>query len=555
MRFRRKEIKTLILLLMAAMMTFAVSLTASGLENEAVPEDTAEGAACVEAATVDEFLQAIAPHTVILLTADSYDLTEAEDYGGTGGAYYSWADTYDGYELVIRETEDLTIRAVRPKTEILTVPRYACVMRFTDCHGVVLEGLTVGHLEGEGWCTGAVLHFDDCSRTRIENCELYGCGTYGVECMHCREMRVVDTVIRDCSYGAVDASACSNMLFDCCTVSGIEGFGGVFSMKACRACALINSEVKGCELACLLELTATNDFTVAGCEIAGNRFEGMFTSNPYPVTVEGCHFADNNCSWYYNEWQMSAAAVDPAGEVYSDEELTAMQRAKNVTWTPPSEKKPDAGPPEVSEDGMIHVRTVDELLAAIGPDASIYLEDGVYDLSDAVGFGSYSTDCYYWMPCYDGPGLVICGCDGLRITAAGPHRARIVAVPRYAEVLSFENCDGVTLENFTAGHTEPLLGGCEGGVLSFVHCGNIQISDCSFFGCGILGITSYSCRGMEVLHTEIHDCSAGAFYFCDSRDVNIRECNIHDIGGSVYQVYNCENVAADGEALGEGSRD
>jgi hypothetical protein len=157
------------------------------------------------------------------------------------------------------------------------------------------------------------------------------------------------------------------------------------------------------------------------------------------------------------------------------------------------------------------------------------------------------------MSCYDGPGLVIHGADNLSIKANGPHRARIVAEPRYCEVMSFESCKGLSLANFTAGHTQDVEDyGCAGGVLSLMDCGDFKVTDCSLYGCGILGITCYNCRGGEVSYTEIHDCSNGACYFHNSRDIALTSCNIHDIPNYAYQVYDCRNITADGSALPEG---
>ena len=201
-----------------------------------------------------------------------------------------------------------------------------------------------------------------------------------------------------------------------------------------------------------------------------------------------------------------------------------------------------------SEDGMIHVTTVDELLASIAPDVTIYLEDGVYRLSDAGDYGAGSGAYYDWMICYDGPGLVIRNVDNLVITGGGSHRVSIVSEPRYAYVMSFENCSGVTLSNFTAGQTqEPSE--CAGGVLSFLDCNQTVIEDCSLYGCGIYGVSTYSCRDLSVRYTEIHHCSYGAMDFSETRDVVIEHCNIHDNGGPDYQLYNCRNIVADGKAV------
>ena len=95
--------------------------------------------------------------------------------------------------------------------------------------------------------------------------------------------------------------------------------------------------------------------------------------------------------------------------------------------------------------------------------------------------------------------------------------------------------------------------GCAGGVLSFMDCRDFRIEDCSLYGCGILGVTCYNCRGGEILHTEIHDCSNGACYFYDSRDIAVNDCNIHDIPNYTYQIYDCQNITADGNKLPDGT--
>ena len=127
----------------AAPKTAAVSQNdAAGDKPEAAPAEKNQ----VEAATADELLKAIAPNTVITLTGRSYDLTRAQGYGVYGSKWYGWNDIYDdGWELEIDNVEGLTIRASRPGTEIITVPRYACVMKFVNCADVTLEGFTAGH--------------------------------------------------------------------------------------------------------------------------------------------------------------------------------------------------------------------------------------------------------------------------------------------------------------------------------------------------------------------------------------------------------------------------
>ena len=512
----------------------------------------------VECDTVEAFLKAIAPDTTIRLTGRSYDLSAALGYGNFCGDYYDWENLYDGWELVISGVSNLRIEAARPGTEIVTLPRYADVIRFDNCSEVTLSGLTIGHTEGAGTCAGSVLRMLDCRDMQVENCELYGCGTYGLELDRCRDLSCRETVIRDCTYGALSASSSSGIVLDDCRISGISenSYMAVLSLSNCSGCALINSLVRSCSASELLNCRYVRDFYLGGCEIVSNRFGGMFYATNYPITVDGCSFKKNELEngWYSQAWggDESEKAVDPDGRAYADYELSELKLKTDVTWTPPELAVPEQKPVEASDDGMIHVSTVDELLASIAPGATIYLEDGVYSLAEATGYGTYAGDTYYWMPCYDGPGLVISGVRDLTITAGGPHRVTVTAEPRYANVLSFENCSGLTLKNITAGHTqEP--GSCSGGVLNFQSCSSSTVQDCSLYGCGILGVSGYSCSDLTVRYTEIHDCSDGAFDFTSCSGVTIERCNVHDIGGPTYFIYDCKNVTVNGKTVSDGT--
>ena len=510
----------------------------------------------VEAATVEEFLKAIAPDTTIRLTGRSYDLSRALGYGNFSGDWYDWEDLYDGWELVISNVKNLRIEAAHPGAEIVTEPRHANVIRFNNCTGVSFKDLTVGHTEGAGYCSGAVFHFTGCTDVSIEDCELYGCGTYGFEAERSRSLRCTGTVIRDCTYGAIYASGSSGVLLDGCTVYGISenDYMPVFSLSNCSGCAIINSLVRNCTASELVHCSYVRDFTLGGCEIVNNRLNGMFYSSVYPITVESCFFHSNELQqgWYATTWDgiQSERAVNSEGKAYEDYEFYDLTLG-SVSWTQPADAVPDQKPVEASEDGMIHVHNIDELLASIAPGATIYLEDGVYALADAAGYGTWAGEYYYWMPCYDGPGLVISGVEELTITAGGPHRATVTAEPRYADVISFVDCSFITLKNFTAGHTqEP--GACSGGVLSFQNSGRLIVMDCSLYGCGIVGVSCMGCFGGEVVRTEIHDCSDGAFFFTGCDGVMIERCNVHDIAGYTYQLFNSKNVTVDGRTLPDG---
>ena len=136
----------------------------------------------------------------------------------------------------------------------------------------------------------------------------------------------------------------------------------------------------------------------------------------------------------------------------------------------PDSSAAETEPPETSapktEDGrtVTEVTTVDELLAAIAPDTVIELTGQRYMLTEASDYGTGSGSGYYRWDTGDGAELVIENVTGLTIRAAN-RDTYIVTEPRWVNVLHFIGCEDITLEGFTAGHTDGAY--CSGGVLCF----------------------------------------------------------------------------------------
>ena len=541
--------KKLISLMIAAIMLLSLAACgeapASSVAETEPPETSApkteDGRPVTEVTTVDELLAAIAPNTVIELTGQRYMLTEASDYGtGSGSGYYRW-DTGDGAELVIENVTGLTIRAANRDTCIVTEPRWVNVLHFIDCEDIALEGFTAGHTDG-AYCSGGVLCFENTKGVTVDGCSLYGCGTEGVTTYSCEDVAVTGSEIWNCSQGAAFIYDSKNVSFDNCDFHGITAEFGMFRTIDSDKFALLNSTIRDSSGDVFFNSSRSSGVYIGGCEVSGNKFRNMFASELVPVTVEGCALGDNDIiDWYADMEKLgslyeNSKAVDPDGNVYTYSELQEMQKTENAVWNayvPEVASTPEVA---VSEDGKVHVTTVDEFLAAIAPDTTIYLEPGVYDLSTAAGCGVTETDRYRWDLRFDGPSLVITGVDGLTIEGAGAESVTIAAVPRYADVLGFERCAGLTLRGFTAGHTEE-KGYCTGGVLYFDLCDDAVIDGCALFGCGIMGITAGSCADMNVSNTEIYDCEYGAVTLNDSNAV-FDSCDIHDNGGPDFQLYN-----------------
>ena len=569
MTYRKMSRATLALLLVAALLLggcaaavgpqTAPEPAASPAVESAAPAAEAPTASPeaknVTVSTVDELLAAIGSYTNITLLAGEYNLAQASDYGQqTAGKPYAWQEVFStgeeaAFELVISGVDCLTLLAEGEVT-LSAVPRYANVLVLDDCEDLCLAGLTIGHTEEPGQCIGGVVKLNGVDQAIISQCKLFGCGTVGVDAGSCTALKVVESEIYDCSYSAAWLSSCQNVLFNNCKIYDNTGFCELFQLSTSNACAVINCQITHNGNPMLLSSSFCTDVYFAGNEISGNDFSGrgLFNIQGNAVTVEGCQFSDNQGPWYAEALytgEVPIPAVDGAGKELQGSDFEAMTLQKVDHW--------EASIPEMvsvskGADGAVHVSTVDEFLAAIASDTDIYLEDGVFDLSTASNYGGFGGENYVWYDTYvDGPQLVISGVKNLSITGGGADKASIQAVPRYAEVLAFENCQNITLKDFTAGHTQA-PGSCVGGVVYFANSSDLSIEGCSLYGCGVWGITLNSCEDVAVKNTEIYDCSSGDLNFYGSKNVRLENCNIHDNGMSRV-IYECQNVTLDGAPI------
>lgn len=384
----------------------------------------------------------------------------------------------------------------------------------------------------------------------ISQCKLFGCGVVGVRANDSTLIQVLESEIYDCSYYAATFSSCKNVVFNNCRIYDNAAIGPLFLFNTSENCAVTNCEIRDNSSPALLVSSYSSKVSFTGNIVENNSLAaGLFYFSGQSVTVEGCSFTGNQGSWYASDYpgmqEESLPAIDSQGNELSDSDLQSMEHMAVEGWQPETTETPSLS---AAEDGSIHVSTVDEFLAAIAPNTSIYLEDGVYDLSTASNYGGYGNEYYMWKDTMvDGPQLVICNLRGLSITGGGLDKVSIIAQPRYAEVLAFDNCQDIKLSGFTAGHAqEP--GTCVGGVLYFNETDNVEVAECSLYGCGVWGVTAISCKDLAVSYTEIYDCSNGDINLRDCNNVSFEKCDIHH-NGLTRIVDNCQDALIDGEPL------
>ena len=537
--------------ILSAVLTVALLLGCGGIAGPApAAADNVGGVSAV-----DELLAAIAPDTVIELSPGTFDLSAASNYGeDSHSPYYSWNEVYDGYELVLHNVQNLTIRgAGLDETTLAAVPRYANVLRFSGCQGIHIEALTAGHTTEPGFCTGGVLYFDNCENSAVDACGLYGCGILGVQARDCTGLTVKDSDIYECSYGAVSLHQCRNVQIEGCDIHDHGKREGdamfLFDVNYSDNVILNRNRIHANSAQYLLNSDYARRVLFLSNEVSDNRFPAkVFSLTGYSVTVDGCAFEGNDVShgWY------SGSGVY-ASNLYGEPLEGAMLAEMTLQELNPDDVAPPVSPSgslEVAKGGSVTVTTVDELLAALGPDRTIILDGALFDLSTASNYGGIGTDCYYWAENVDGPQLVIHDLNGLSIQAKNTESGAttLAAIPRYADVISFRNCDNLFLGGFTAGHTkEP--GACSGGVLSFQNCHQVMLEKMRLFGCGILGIQASQCSSLDILRTEIYECSQGAAQFFKTDGIRFVDCNIHDVPSPALRFSESGDKTWNGEAI------
>ncbi len=205
-------------------------------EAEQLTESSMYDEGTVVVSSAEEFVNAIAPYTTIVVKKGYYNLSdyiervwaEEGEKWNEEHEYVKLEKDYDGVELVIKRTDGITIEGEsenRSDTEIVIEPRYVAVLNFDDCHGVVLSNLTMGHTDN-GECDGNVIDFYDCEKISLHQLDLYGCGVFGLGAYNnTTELYAYNCILRDCSYGPFEISDCTGRFdFRKCTMTGSEGY-------------------------------------------------------------------------------------------------------------------------------------------------------------------------------------------------------------------------------------------------------------------------------------------------------------------------------------------
>lgn len=512
----KKKILSGIIALMLAMTMFGCG---NDKENEPArternsgDEETEDDAVVVS--SLDEFLDAIEPGAVIEFKKGSYDFTpdiekiiSKNKKFNKEHDYVQIEECFDGYQIVIMDIDDLTIRGAgknNSKVELMVEPRYADVLSFVDSSNITISNMTIGHTIEQGSCCGDVLEFDDCENIELDNLDLYGCGTYGITSLRTDGGVVSNTVIRDCGYGIISFNDSDDWTFDGCKFINCEGY---------TMLDIYNSSVK-----------------FSKCEFKGNDCDNGFItdSSVNDIKFKGCSFGfDESEAVDYGYYDFS-------GSVSYD---------SKCSFTDESDINDGYDIRDSYSGGIVTVGSIEELLYSVAPYTQIVIEPGYYNITDYIDSLSeeeievFNEEHEYVSieEEYDGYEIVFHNLTIIDLCGGGESAedCEIVTDPRYAAIFTFDDCLGVNIMNLTLGHTD--TGDCDGNVIDFFNTYDINIHACDLYGCGVYGLGGSACGDIFVNQTIIRDCKYGVTYLSDVDGlVKFNECKLYDSEGGFY---------------------
>lgn len=106
-------------------------------------------------------------------------------------------------------------------------------------------------------------------------------------------------------------------------------------------------------------------------------------------------------------------------------------------------------------------------------------------------------------------------------------------------IFVFKKSKNVVLRNLRIGH-HPEPGYCDGDVIAFEACENIEIDNCELFGSGVRGFVADNVKNLTFSETLIEDCSEAVMDLNNAVDVKINNCIFQNTKGSI-EIFNSDD--------------
>ena len=253
-------------------------------------DDTAaEYKKTVTVSNIEDFINAIDNDTKIILENGVYNFArlDAEKINNP----WIYIETFGGIsEYAISGVSNLSIVAEENEVGVVTEDPSSPVLRFEYCSNISIDGVTFGHEVDPGFCTGSVLALSRTKNFTVEDCYMYGCGTYGIDTKECSGVYITDSDIYSCSEGAFILDDTDVVQFDNCELYANEG-PNLFRIIDCYGVTIINTEIRdnksGYPGDPIIDTDGSMNITFSDCTFKDNEIEPVPDELP-DVVFEKC---------------------------------------------------------------------------------------------------------------------------------------------------------------------------------------------------------------------------------------------------------------------------
>lgn len=160
-----------------------------------------------------DFIRTIANNTTIIWKKGEYNVLDYDilDLDVHESNIYE-EEVSDGSELIVESITNLQL--IGNSSKLIVSPHNAHVLTFRNCHDITIKNFSMGHKPANSYCEEAVLKFDNCTNIFLNELDLYGCGTYGLELESSSNIYINKLKIYNCSCGAIHAKNSSYIIED-----------------------------------------------------------------------------------------------------------------------------------------------------------------------------------------------------------------------------------------------------------------------------------------------------------------------------------------------------
>ncbi len=203
---------------------------------------------------------------------------------------------------------------------------------------------------------------------------------------------------------------------------------------------------------------------------------------------------------------------------------------------------------------IIRVTNADEFVKAIGSNRTIILSADTFRLRniaqlknfplDTEGFPDYRINDHVSYSA--GWGVAILDVTNLTIVGdsiASTH-SLLSTSDEGDQILTFSNCNGISIRYIDAVHILPTVGGCTGGVLFFNACKNVWLSNSTLSGCGSCGILCDNDTNFFCTKCLIHECSSCLMELKGNQHLLFEDCVFTKIKalGCLIELADCNDL-------------